>query len=68
MFKDFYLDDTRTAPAHAARFSVNMLVGTEGGMSYTMSRTQEIMADAGFGGFSVVPAGQRSLVVIGART
>lgn len=68
MIKDFYLDDTRTAPAHAARFSVNMLVGTEGGMSYTMNQTRDIMADAGFGGFSVVPAGQRSLVVIGARS
>ncbi|MBA4378233.1 MAG: SAM-dependent methyltransferase [Gemmatimonas sp.] len=68
MFKDFYLDDTRTAPAHAARFSVNMLVGTEGGMSYTMSQTRDIMAEAGFGGFTVVPAGQRSLVVIGVRS
>ncbi len=67
MFKDFFLDDTRTAPAHAARFSVNMLVGTEGGRSYTLSETKAIMAAAGFGGFAEVPVGARSLVVIGTR-
>ncbi len=67
MFKDFYLDDTRTAPAHAARFGVNMLVGTEGGKSYTLTETKAIMAEAGFGAFTEVPVGGRSLVVIGTR-
>jgi cyclopropane fatty-acyl-phospholipid synthase-like methyltransferase len=68
MFKDFFLDDTRTAPAHAARFSVNMLVGTAGGKSYTLSEAQAIMAAAGFGGFLEVPVGGRSLVVVGTRS
>ncbi|MBK7703568.1 MAG: methyltransferase [bacterium] len=68
MFKDFYLDDTRTAPAHAARFSVNMLVGTAGGKSYTLSEAKAIMAAAGFGDFTEAPVGGRSLVVVGTRS
>lgn len=45
--KDFFLDDTRTAPAYGARFAVNMLVGTEGGKSYTWSEMEAMLRDLG---------------------
>jgi predicted O-methyltransferase YrrM len=41
VIKDFFLSDTRTEPAFGARFAVNMLVGTEGGKSYTWTETEE---------------------------
>lgn len=46
--KDFFLENCRTRPARAARFSVNMLVGTRGGRCYTWDETEAILADAGF--------------------
>ncbi len=45
--KDFFLDDSRTAPAFGARFAVNMLVGTAGGKSYTWSETEGLLGDVG---------------------
>ena len=45
--KDFFLDDTRTSPAQAARFAVNMLVGTPGGKSYTWTETEAMLRDLG---------------------
>lgn len=63
--KDFFLDDTRTRPAIAARFSVNMLVGTGEGKSYTLSETRELLARAGFGGFRVVEVARASALLVG---
>jgi len=45
--KDFYLDDSRTAPVFAARFSINMLVGTAGGKTYTWSEIEALTRDLG---------------------
>jgi predicted O-methyltransferase YrrM len=45
--KDFFLADSRTEPAFGARFAVNMLVGTDGGKSYTWRETEELLADIG---------------------
>jgi ubiquinone/menaquinone biosynthesis C-methylase UbiE len=45
--KDFFLDDTRTSPENAAIFSINMLVGTPDGNSYTWSETEEWLRAAG---------------------
>lgn len=42
VLKDFFLEDSRTEPAFGARFAVNMLVGTEGGKSYTWTETEEL--------------------------
>lgn len=47
--KDFYLEDSRTEPAAGARFAVNMLVGTEGGKSYTWTETEALLRDVGLG-------------------
>ena len=51
MVKDFYLENCRTRPARAARFSVNMLVGTDGGRCYTWDETEAMLAAVGFGDF-----------------
>ncbi len=45
--KDFFLSESRTAPAQAARFAVNMLVNTPGGKSYTWTEVETMLADLG---------------------
>jgi hypothetical protein len=62
--KDFFLDDERTSPAFGAFFSVNMLVGTEHGRSYTLNETREILERAGFGGFRTVEVAAASRLLI----
>jgi hypothetical protein len=47
IIKEFFLEDDRIHPEHAALFSVNMLVGTEHGKSYTLgawSSTRSVLA------------------------
>ncbi len=46
--RDFMLDDTKTAPVDSALFSVNMLVNTEGGASYSKSEIRTWFEGAGF--------------------
>lgn len=65
MVKDFYLDDSRTRPASAARFAVNMLVGTEAGRSYTLTETGRRLADAGFGAIRAIDVATTSGVLLG---
>jgi len=65
MVKDFYLDDSRTRPASAARFAVNMLVGTEAGRSYTWTETKRLLAEAGFGEIRAVEVATASGVLMG---
>jgi SAM-dependent methyltransferase len=62
--KDFFLDDSRTAPLSAALFSINMLTATEGGKSYTWTETQELLAAAGFGRFERMPVAMASGLLI----
>jgi cyclopropane fatty-acyl-phospholipid synthase-like methyltransferase len=47
LIKEFFLADSRTEPSSAALFAVNMLVGTEGGKSYTWSETEAILRSCG---------------------
>lgn len=44
---DFLLDDTMDGPLRPALFSLNMLVGTEGGKSYSEGEIIRMLADAG---------------------
>jgi cyclopropane fatty-acyl-phospholipid synthase-like methyltransferase len=67
LVKDFFLDDTRTAPAWTAQFSVNMLVSTEGGKSYTLTEMSALLAQAGFGGLETVPIPRHSLLISAKR-
>jgi ubiquinone/menaquinone biosynthesis C-methylase UbiE len=45
--QDFIMDDDRTAPLHGAFFSLNMLVGTGSGDTYTESEVRSWMEEAG---------------------
>ena len=47
VIQDFIMDEDRTAPAFGAFFSLNMLVGTESGDTYTESEVLSWMEDAG---------------------
>jgi hypothetical protein len=44
---EFILDDSGTSPLFPALFSLNMLVATEGGRSYTREELEEMMAGVG---------------------
>lgn len=48
LIHDFILEDHRTAPLFAALFSLNMMLGTSGGRSYTEGELAEILTDTGF--------------------
>jgi len=41
--KEFYLNDDRITPPHAALFDINMLVNTTGGRVYTWSEIEKMM-------------------------
>jgi (2Fe-2S) ferredoxin/SAM-dependent methyltransferase len=45
--QDFILNPDKTGPLHAVLFSINMLVGTEGGASYSELEYTSWMKDAG---------------------
>ena len=46
--QDFILNPDKTGPQHAALFSLNMLVATDGGASYSEPEYSSWMKDAGF--------------------
>jgi ubiquinone/menaquinone biosynthesis C-methylase UbiE len=62
--KDFFLEDDRISPNVAALFSVNMLVGTEAGRSYTLRETQEMLSRVGFTDFQEVEVAAASKLLI----
>ncbi len=65
--KEFFLDDTRTSPAQAARFAVNMLVGTPGGKSYTWTETEAMLGDLKVGDFKRLPVAAASGLLVGKK-
>lgn len=65
IIKEFFLEDDRVSPPFAAMFSVNMLVGTEAGKSYTLAETRRMMAEAGFGDFETLEVAMNSRLLIG---
>ena len=48
VISDFVLNPEKTAPRFAALFSLNMLVGTRAGASYSELEYSDWMKDAGF--------------------
>ncbi len=48
VIQDFILENDKTAPLNAALFSLNMLVGTERGSSYSEKEYSGWLRDAGF--------------------
>jgi len=67
LIKDFFLDESRTQPVAAARFSVNMLVNTESGRSYTRREAKHLLAGAGFSDFREFDVAKNSAVMVGRR-
>ena len=66
--QDFLLDSDKTGPKFAALFSLNMLVGTAGGASYSAAEYEEWMRAAGLSEVKrVAPPGPAGLM-IGRRT
>ncbi len=47
IINDFIMNDDRTQPYHGALFSINMLVGTAGGDTYTEKEIREWFESAG---------------------
>ncbi len=67
LVKDFFLADSRVEPPWTAQFSVNMLVNTEGGKSYTFTEMKDLLARAGFEGPETVEIARNSMVIVGRR-
>src|SRR5208337_3313685 len=62
--QDFILTPDKTAPQQAALFSLNMLVGTDAGASYSETEYTHWMRDAGYTGVSRIKlAGPSDLIV-----
>jgi SAM-dependent methyltransferase len=47
--QEFIIDEDRTSPSHVAFFSLNMLVGTKEGDTYTETELRKWFTDAGIG-------------------
>jgi len=65
--RDIVMDATKTRPLAGALFAVNMLVGTEGGGTFTFEEFQEDLAWAGFAGIELVYRGDGMDSLIRAR-
>lgn len=65
--RDILMDPSRTHPVAGALFAVNMLVGTEGGGTFTFEELRQDLEAAGFVGPAVVRSdeGMNSIVVAG---
>ena len=67
LVKDFFLEDSRIAPPWTAQFSVNMLVNTEGGKTYTLTEMSDLLTRAGFDGLETVEIARNSMIISGRR-
>ena len=66
--QDFILEPNKTAPRAAALFSLNMLVGTRAGSSYSEPEYATWLRDAGFNDVRRVRLPGPSGLMIGVRT
>jgi cyclopropane fatty-acyl-phospholipid synthase-like methyltransferase len=67
VIQDFILEPDKTAPKSAALFAINMLVGTEGGSTYTEAEYAAWLAEAGFEDMRHVRLPGPSGLIIGRR-
>jgi (2Fe-2S) ferredoxin/SAM-dependent methyltransferase len=68
VISDFILDETRAAPRQAALFSINMLVGTERGRSYTEGEYRSWIAASGLEPTGPVRIPGPAALMIGTRS
>ncbi|MFO7965448.1 MAG: methyltransferase [Desulfobacterales bacterium] len=55
LIHDFILNDSRDAPLFPALFSLNMLLGTQGGQSYSENEIAAMLEKAGIGNIKRIP-------------
>ncbi len=67
VIQDFILEPDKTAPPQAALFSLNMLVGTPAGASYSQPEYAAWLAAAGFAGIRCLPLPGPSALMVGRR-
>ncbi len=53
VIQDWIMNDARTSPVQGAIFSINMLVGVEGGDCYSEKEVKSWLTDAGFSGIKI---------------
>ncbi len=61
--RDFILDESKTKPASAAIFAVNMLVNTKNGRSYSFSEVKNWLHSLGFKDIHRIPMGRSQLII-----
>jgi len=66
LIRDHVMDETRTKPAAGALFSLNMLIGTEGGDTYTFEEIRETLKKAGFIDIKQLRSGDQMDSLVGA--
>ena len=59
VIRDHVMKDDRTRPREGALFAVNMLVGTEGGGTYTFEEIRSWLEASGFSGVRLLREGER---------
>lgn len=64
---EFVLDETRTHPQFAALFSLNMLIGTQEGASYSESEYREWLVKSGFKDIKRIDLESNSTLIIGKK-
>ncbi len=67
LIRDHVMDPARTYPPQGALFAINMLVGTEGGDTYTFDEIEDGLAAAGFVDVKMVRKGERMDCLVEAR-
>lgn len=67
ILKDFLLNEARTAPRYAALFSLNMLVSTERGRTYTRNEARKLLVEAGFAIIKAHSLKDASTVLVGKK-
>ncbi len=67
MIRDHIMDESRTWPPAGAIFALNMLVGTDGGDTYTFREVQEGLESAGFTGIRQIRQGEKMDCIVTAR-
>jgi len=64
---EFVLDETKTRPQFATLFSLNMLIGTQEGASYSESEYRKWLGDAGFKQIRKIDLKSGSAIFIGKK-
>lgn len=67
LIRDVLMDESRTEPAAGALFAVNMLVGTEGGGTFTFDELRQDLETAGFTNVAVARRDQEMNSVVRAQ-